>query len=140
MAHFAFAFPMIGKIASSEPSIWVEQGQARISSITGISSVEGHKENGQWFVQINGQHDATFVQQNHISVQHVRHLEDEVKYLRETLTRRDEQIESLSLQIDHFSQLLAVAHKSIDQLSDQNRLLLEDNRRHWWKRIRRRRD
>jgi transposase len=101
--------------------------------------MQGFKENGQWFVQIDEQHIPTDVEQNNISVQHVQHLEDEIQYLRETLTRRDEQIESFSLQIEHISQLLAIAHKSVQQLSEQNQLLLEDNRKPWWKRIRIRR-
>jgi len=44
--------------------------------------------------------------------------------------------EYLKEQVSHLTQLLAVSQKSIQQLTEQNQLLLADQRsRPWWKRI-----
>lgn len=63
-------------------------------------------------------------------------LIDEV---RGQLRVKDTQIESLLEQVDHAHQLLALSQKAIGQLTDQNQLLLEDQRHRerkmpWFKR------
>ena len=64
-------------------------------------------------------------------------LIDEV---RGQLRVKDTQIEALLEQVDHAQQLLAISQKAIHQLTDQNQLLLEDQRHRErkmspWKRI-----
>ncbi|MAE40149.1 MAG: hypothetical protein CML07_04385 [Psychrobacter sp.] len=44
---------------------------------------------------------------------------DQVKHLREQLTRRDDTIESLTREIDHLTQLLAVQTKTNASLTDR---------------------
>ena len=46
-------------------------------------------------------------------------------------------ISELTEQIDHLTQLLAMSQKTIQQMTDQNQLLLEDTRKKapWWRRI-----
>lgn len=51
----------------------------------------------------------------------LQRADSEIQHLREQLVRRDEQI-------DHGQQLLAISQKSIQQLTEQNRLLLDDQR------------
>ena len=52
----------------------------------------------------------------------------------EQLVKQNEQLE---IQVDRLTQLLAMAHKSIQQLTDQNQLLLEDHRQKlsWWRKM-----
>ena len=56
-------------------------------------------------------------------------LRDEIKYLRVQLTRRDDQI-------DHLTQLLAIAQKNVSMLTERMQVI-EDmrHRRPFWKRL-----
>ena len=66
----------------------------------------------------------------------LEHLQDKTRHLQELLDNRDNQIESMTQHIEHLSQLLAVAHRSLQQVTDQHNLLIEDNRkRSFWKRL-----
>ena len=59
-----------------------------------------------------------------------------MKQLQELLVNRDEQIESMNQQIERLSQLLAVSHRSLQQVTDQSQLLIADNRKSsFWKRL-----
>lgn len=54
------------------------------------------------------------------------------------LARRDDQMESLTDALNHAHQLVAISQKSIQQLTEQNQLLLEDQRHRKlpvWKRV-----
>ena len=100
--------------------------------------LNGEKIEGKWRVRA----DSTFeYYRNAGGVQmdsylSVGQLKEEAKHLRELLASRDEQIESLNQQIERLSQLLAVAHRSLQQVTDQHNLLIEDNRkRSFWKRL-----
>jgi predicted site-specific integrase-resolvase len=64
--------------------------------------------------------------------------------LRPVVELKDEQIKQMQSQIDDYReqiselhQLLAVAQKNVDHLTEQNQLLLEDLRpkRRWWNRL-----
>ena len=57
--------------------------------------------------------------------------------LKEQLLEKDQQLAKQGEQIDHLTQLLAISQKSIQQLTGQNQILLEDTRKRasWWKRL-----
>ena len=100
--------------------------------------LNGEKIQGKWYVQV----DTTFeYYRNAGGLQmdiylSVGQLKGETKHLRELLANRDEQIESMNQQIERLSQLLAVAHRSLQQFTDQHNLLIENNRkRSFWKRL-----
>ena len=65
-----------------------------------------------------------------------------IEDLREYLTRRDEHIESLTQELGHLTQIVAMSQKNIGALTEQlddSRQMIEDMRsRSWWKRIFRR--
>lgn len=113
-------------VSSQTVKRWIQEGK-----------LNGHKENGRWYVQTD---DPTFDQHLvNANCSSVDHLRDEIRHLRELLERRDRQIESMSQQIDHLSQLLAVSHKSLQQVTDQYHFLIEDHRKpSFWKRLFRR--
>ncbi len=84
----------------------------------------GYKVNGQWVVEVSFIHHATDVPHDVTPVLH-----SEIKHLRELLFRRSDEV-------GHLTQLLAVAQKTIQQLTEQNHLLLEDQRQPpFWKRL-----
>jgi len=65
-------------------------------------------------------------------------MQSEIDYLRSELSAFSRHIESLTQSLDHAHQLVALSQKSIQQLTDQNQLLLLDQRRRKpsvWKRI-----
>ena len=99
--------------------------------------LNGEKVNGKWYVQA----DRTFEHYLNANVQMdtqlaLEQLQDETRYLRELLANRDSQIESMNQHIERLSQLLAVSHRSLQQVTDQSQLLIEDNRKpSFWKRL-----
>ena len=99
--------------------------------------LNGEKVNGKWYVQV----DRTFEHYLNANVQMdtqlaLEQLQDETRYLRELLANRDTQIESMNQHIERLSQLLAVSHRSLQQITDQSQLLIEDNRKpSVWKRL-----
>ena len=99
--------------------------------------LNGEKINGKWHVQA----DSTFEHYLNPNVQMeaqlaLEQLQDEARHLRESLDSRDTQIESMNQHIERLSQLLAVAHRSLQQVTDQTQLLIEDNRKpSFWKRL-----
>ena len=100
--------------------------------------LNGEKVNGKWYVQA----DRTFEHYlNAGSLQMevqlaIDQLKGETKHLRESLVNRDSQIESMNQQIERLSQLLAVSHRSLQQVTDQSQLLTEENRKpSFWKRL-----
>ena len=99
--------------------------------------LNGEKVNGKWYVQA----DRTFEHYLNANVQMdtqlaLEQLQDETRYLRELLANRDTQIESMNQHIERLSQLLAVSHRSLQQVTDQSQLLIEDNRKpSFWKRL-----
>lgn len=65
-------------------------------------------------------------------------MQSEIDHLRSEVKALNRHIESLTNALDHAQQLLALSQKSIQQLTEQNQLLLEDSRRRKasvWKRI-----
>ena len=99
--------------------------------------LNGEKVNGKWYVQA----DRTFEHYLNADVQMdtqlaLEQLQDETRYLRELLANRDTQIESMNQHIERLSQLLAVSHRSLQQVTDQSQLLIEENRKpSFWKRL-----
>ena len=99
--------------------------------------LNGEKVNGKWYVQA----DRTFEHYLNANVQMdtqlaLEQLQDETRHLRELLANRDTQIESMNQHIERLSQLLAVSHRSLQQVTDQSQLLTEDNRKpSFWKRL-----
>ena len=99
--------------------------------------LNGEKINGKWHVQA----DSTFEYYLNANAQMdaqlaLEQLQDEARHLRELLDNRDTQIESMYQHIERLSQLLAVSHKSLQQVTDQYQLLIEDNRKpSFWKRL-----
>ena len=99
--------------------------------------LNGEKVDGKWYVQADatfeyylnphGQMDAKLA---------LEQLQDETRHLRELLDNRDSQIESMNQHIERLSQLLAVSHRSLQQITDQHHLLIEDKRKpSFWKRL-----
>ena len=99
--------------------------------------LNGEKVDGKWYVQA----DSTFEHYLNPSVQTdtqlaLEQLQDETRHLRQLLDNRDNQIESMTQHVERLSQLLAVSHKSLQQVTDQVQLLIEDNRKpSFWKRL-----
>ena len=97
----------------------------------------GEKVDGKWYVQA----DSTFEHYLNPNVQMdtqlaLEQLQDEIRHLRELLANRDSQVESMNQHIERLSQLLAVSHRSLQQVTDQVQLLIEDNRKpSFWKRL-----
>ena len=108
--------------------------------------LSAEKVNGHWVIHMEGgKADTPFVQSvtpnvdlsnrsEHAELE-IHHLTKQVEEkthenhrLHEYLTCRDEQL-------NHAQQLLAVAQKSIQQLTQQNQLLLENKRTPLWKRL-----
>ena len=99
--------------------------------------LNGEKVDGKWYVQA----DSTFEHYLNPNVQKdtqlaLEQLQDETRHLRELLDNRDSQIESMNQHIERLSQLLAVSHRSLQQVTDQYHLLIEDKRKpSFWKRL-----
>ena len=105
------------------------------------------KINGQWHVQID-EHDAQNDVQNaqgktqdnvqsDVLERLIHQQQAEIYHLRDQLARRDEHIESLTQEIDHLTQLLAVQTKTNASLTDRLQMI-EDmrQRRTVWQRFR----
>ena len=99
--------------------------------------LNGEKVDGKWYVQADAIFEHYLNPNAHMDTQlALEHLQDKTRHLQELLDNRDSQIESMTQHIEHLSQLLAVAHRSLQQVTDQHNLLIEDNRkRPFWKRL-----
>jgi len=65
-------------------------------------------------------------------------LQSQVNQQFQHMNHQSEQIHQLTQQLDHMAQLVALAQKSIQQLTEQNQFLLSDQRqpkRSFWKRL-----
>ena len=99
--------------------------------------LNGEKVDGKWYVQT----DTTFEHYLNANVQMdtqlaLEQLQDETRHLRELLDNRDSQIESMNQHIERLSQLLAISHRSLQQITNQYHLLIEDKRKpSFWKRL-----
>ena len=113
-------------LSSKSVKRWLKRGK-----------LNGEKVDGKWHVQAdrifehylnpNPQMDARLA---------LEQVQDEARHLREVLDNRDSQIESMTQHIERLSQLLAVSHRSLQQITDQHQLLIEDNRKpSFWKRL-----
>lgn len=102
-----------------------------------VGKLNGEKVNGKWHVQVdrifehylnpNAQMDAQLA---------LEQVQAEARHLRDVLDNRDNQIASMTQQIERLSQLLAVSHRSLQQVTDQHQLLIEDNRKpSFWRRL-----
>ena len=113
-------------LSSKSVKRWLKRGK-----------LNGEKVDGKWSVQA----DSTFEHYLNANVQvdtqlALEQLQAETRHLRELLDNRDTQIESMNQQIERLSQLLAVSHRSLQQITDQHHLLIEDKRKlSFWKRL-----
>ena len=98
--------------------------------------LEGYKDEGKWYVKTNNDNFEQQLTHRCVSDEHHNEQEkekkDEIKKLFDLLEGKDMQItsltnqnESLSQQLDRLSQLLLISHKSIQDLTSQNQLLIE---------------
>lgn len=102
---------------------WIESGK-----------LTAEKNNGRWMVDVDDQDDVQVVYPN-IQVELIETLKGQVEDLKSEIEQKNQQIERQGEQIDHMTQLLAVSQRSIVQLTEQNQLLLEDNRKKpFWRR------
>ena len=106
-------------VSSQTIKRWIKEGR--------LKGYQSEDNGGRWYVQTDdptfGQH---LVNNNGSDVEFLR---DEITYLREQLTRRDEQI-------DHLTQLLAIAQKNVSMLTERMQVI-EDlrHRKPLWERI-----
>ena len=113
-------------LSSKSVKRWLKRGK-----------LSGEKVDGKWYVQA----DSTFEHYLNPNVQMdtqlaLEQLQDETRHLRELLDNRDNQIASMTQHIERLSQLLAVSHRSLQQITDQHHPLVEDNRKpSFWKRL-----
>ena len=105
---------------------------------------------GRWFISLNGNDNDTNKPDNDTDKldndtdktdegglrELLARADSEISHLRELLERRDLQNDSMSQQIDHLSQLLAVAHKSLQQVTEKYQLLEDRRRFSLWQRFR----
>ena len=99
--------------------------------------LNGEKVDGKWYVQADTVFEHYLNPNAHMDTQlALEQLQDETRHLRELLDNRDNQIESMTQHIERLSQLLAISHRSLQQVTDQYHLLIEDKRkRSFWKRL-----
>lgn len=99
--------------------------------------LNGEKVNGKWHVHADSTFEHYLNPNVHMDTQlALEQLQDETRHLRELLASRDNQIESMNQHIERLSQLLAVSHRSLQQITDQSQLLIADNRKpSFWKRL-----
>lgn len=113
-------------LSSKSVKRWLKRGK-----------LNGEKVNRKWRVQA----DSTFEHYLNADAQAdtqlaLEQLQDETRHLRQLLANRDNQIESMNQNIERLSQLLAVSHRSLQQVTDRSQLLVEDNRKpSFWKRL-----
>ena len=99
--------------------------------------LNGEKVDGKWYVQVDTVFEHYLNPNAHMDTQlALEQLQDETRHLRELLDNRDSQIESMTQHIERLAQLLAVSHRSLQQITDQYHLLIEDDRKlSFWKRL-----
>ena len=99
--------------------------------------LNGEQVDGKWHVQVDTVFEHYLNPNAHMDTQiALEQLQDETRHLRELLDNRDSQIQSMSQHVERLSQLLAVSHRSLQQVADQVQLLIEDNRKpSFWKRL-----
>ena len=99
--------------------------------------LNGEKVDGKWYVQVDTVFEHYLNPNAHIDTQlALEQLQAETRHLRQLLDNRDNQIESMTQHIERLSQLLAISHRSLQQITDQYHLLIEDNRKpSFWKRL-----
>jgi chromosome segregation ATPase len=99
--------------------------------------LNGEKVDGKWYVQANSTFEHYLNPNTQMETQlALEQLQDETRHLRALLDNRDSQIESMNQHIERLSQLLAISHRSLQQITDQYHLLIEDNRKpSFWKRL-----
>ena len=99
--------------------------------------LNGEQVDGKWYVQADAVFEHYLNPNAYMDTQlALEQLQDETRHLRELLDNRDSQIESMTQHIERLSQLLAVSHRSLQQITDQYHLLIEDNRKpSFWKRL-----
>ena len=97
---------------------------------------------GRWFISLNGNDNDTNKPDNDTDKtdegglrELLARADSEISHLREQLDRRDKQTESMSQQIDHLSQLLAVAHRSLQQVTEKFQILEDRRRFSFWQRF-----
>jgi excisionase family DNA binding protein len=82
------------------------------------------------------------LQQANLSIQHIserlKEKECENRKLHGYLARRDDAIESLTREVDHLTQLLAVQTKTNTSLTDRLQAIEDLRHRPWWRRLFRR--
>ena len=102
-----------------------------------VGKLNGEKVDGKWHVQVDGTFEHYLNPNAQMDTQLIlEQLQDETRHLRELLDNRDNQIESMTEHIERLSQLMAVSHRSLQQITDQYHLLIEDNRKpSFWKRL-----
>ena len=112
------------KISVNEATLKLNISPQSIKRWLTQGKLNGEKFNGKWYV-IN---DSTFeyhldTNGNHVSTNNSEQiLRDEVRNLREIIAGHKNQIQELH-------QIIAMQQKSIQQLTGQNQLLLEDKRK-----------
>ncbi|MYE89231.1 helix-turn-helix domain-containing protein [Candidatus Poribacteria bacterium] len=113
-------------LSSKSVKRWLKRGK-----------LNGEKVDGKWYVQADAIFEHYLNPNAHMDTQiALEQLQDETRHLRELLDNRDSQIESITQHIERLSQLLAVSHRSLQQITDQYHLLIEDNRKpSFWKRL-----
>ena len=113
-------------LSSKSVKRWLKQGK-----------LNGEKVDGKWYVQTDTAFEHYLNPNTQMDTQlALEQLQDETRHLRELLDNRDNQIASMTQHIERLSQLLAVSHRSLQQITDQHHLLIEDNRKpSFWKRL-----
>lgn len=113
-------------LSSKSVKRWLKRGK-----------LNGEKVDGKWHVQVDGIFEHYLNSNAHMNTQlALEQVQDETRHLRELLDNRDNQIASMTQHIERLSQLLAVSHRSLQQVTDQHHLLIEDNRKpSFWKRL-----
>lgn len=134
--------------AAAELGISIKTVRRRIKN----GKLKATKFSGRWFVDIqgdqpvhsNGQNNDQSVPSNGQSTQPtdqsqlIEALKQQTEDLKLENSRKHEQLERHDQQIQELHQIIAMHQKSIQQLTEQNQLLLEDKRRSkrsWWKRF-----
>lgn len=121
---------------------WIKEGKLSASKIDGkwmvnLDDQAGYPndKNGQPFGYPNDPSELVEALRGQIE-----DLKAEIETKNQQLQRRDEQTEALTLQIDHLTQVVAMAQKNVATLTDQlesSRLMIEDLRQNksLWKRL-----
>ena len=127
----SFSVHMNTKLSANEAALKLNISPQSIKRWINQGKLNGEKFNGKWYVIDN----ETFRHHLDTKGHHVdtndgsKDLRDEIKHLRVQLTRRDDQI-------DHLTQLLAIAQKNVSMLTERMQVI-EDmrHRKPLWKRL-----